>query len=411
MSYSELGVTLLSLRHLKAVSVVCRLQSVTQAARHLRRSQSTITMAIKDIEKCLGVHLFNRVGRRIEPTVYATALNRGIEAAMQEFTTAARLHTKLIGNSSDVRPNPVFSIDISYKRYAALLALDKYSNVRLAADRLSISKTAVYKSVNELESQLSLKLFDRGKFETKSTLFCSQLSRHARLAFTHLRHAVDELAGIDGITCGKINIGMLPYSRSFLLPRAVGRLLEAYPELSILTREGTYSTLETPLMSGELDLIVGATRPGKKNKTLKSENLFEDKLVLVTSTSHPLAKLKKVSIDKLRNQYWLLPALDTPARQLFESFLERSGLMSPEHFIETSSLTFIRGLLLENDHVALLSAHQVSREVKHGMLSVLPVELGNTNRPIGIIMRNIPYQAPGLRLLISQLRQVVLELK
>jgi LysR family transcriptional regulator, regulator for genes of the gallate degradation pathway len=411
MSYSDLGVVQISLRHLKAVNSVCRLQSITEAARHLNRSQPAITKAINEIENRLGVHLFDNIGRRVNPTVFGIALNEGVRLAMDEFAIASKLHAKIIGGRQIGGQNPVFNMDISYKRYAALLALEKYSSVSLAANSLSLSKTAIYKSINEIESQLSLKLFDRGKFETKSTLFCSQLTRHTRLAFTHLRHAIDELAEINGITSGKIAIGMLPYSRSVLLPRAVSRLHEDYPELSISTREGTYSHLEAPLLSGELDLVVGATRPRKINRRLKCENLIEDKLVLVTGSSHPLTKLKRVRLERLLDQYWLLPAKDTPARHLFEKFLVSSDLVMPNHYLETSSLTFIRGLLAENDYVALLSAHQVRREVKQGKLFVLPIELGNTNRPIGIITRDTPNHSPGLKLLTAELRKTVIELQ
>lgn len=255
----------------------------------LKRSQSAITMAVNEIERELGIPLLNRMGRGIEPTVYAGVLNQRIRLSMDEFYSAAKLYRRLPGKEAGTPTNPVFNMDISYKRFAALLALDSHSTISLAARALGVSKAAIHKSINELESQLSLRLFERGAYGTQSTPFCRELVRHVRLAFSHLRHASDELAAIDGKTQGQVSVGMLPYSRPSLLPRAVSRLLTDYPGLRVSTREGTYANLELPLMSGELDLIVGATRPQKLNPALKNEALFTDKLALVVRADHPLA--------------------------------------------------------------------------------------------------------------------------
>ncbi len=401
-----MGVVALSLRHLKAVHHVARLQSVSRAAGFLKRSQSAITMAIDEIERLLEVPLFNRVGRGIEATVYANVLDNRISLAMDEFAQVARVYARLVGKKTSTKNNPVFNMDISYKRFAALLALDSHSSIALAARALDVSEAAVHKSINELESQLSLKLFERGTYATQSTPFCLELVRHVRLAFSHLRHAIDELAAVDGITQGQIAVGMLPYSRPILLPRAISRLTSEYPQLSISTREGTYANLELPLMSGELDLIVGATRPGKLNPALKNEALFQDELSLVVRADHPLLGKKQLHLPEFESYGWILPARETPARQLFERYLASHKVEAPANYIETSSLTMLRGLLLESDRLALISEHLVKLEVERGILAVLPIKLRETSRPIGVITRNVSSQAPGLEYLLVHLRSV-----
>ena len=405
-----MGVLPLSLRHLKAVHHVVRLKSVTKAADYLKRSQSAITMAIDEIESQLEVTLFNRVGRGIEPTVYATVLDERIQLSMNEFLIVAKVYSRLLGKKLKAINNPVFNMDISYKRFAALLALDRHSSISLAARSVAVSETAIHKSINELESQLSMPLFERGAYATQATPFCLELVRYVKLAFSHLRHAIDELAAVDGVTQGQLAIGMLPYSRPILLPRAISRLTKEYPQLGITTREGTYANLELPLMSGELDLIVGATRPQELTPGLKSEALFRDELSLVVRAEHPLAGKKKIALGELEQFGWILPAKETPARQLFESFLGRNKVEAPTNYIETSSLTMLRGLLLESERLALISAHLVKFEVERGILTVLPVKLSETSRPIGVILRDVSCQAPGLKYLLAHLRTVADEM-
>jgi DNA-binding transcriptional LysR family regulator len=93
-----------------------------------------------------------------------------------------------------------------------------------------------------------------------ATAFADELALHVKLAFSLIRHGLEELASLEGTLRGSLVIGTLPYSRTLLTPRTIHRVLEAHPALRISTREGPYQMLETALRNGEVDLIVGATR-------------------------------------------------------------------------------------------------------------------------------------------------------
>lgn len=47
----------------------------------------------------------------------------------------------------------------------------------------------------------------------------------------------------------------------------------------------------------------------------------------------------------------------------------------------------MRGLLLGSDRLTLISAHQIRHEHELGLLVILPVELANTERTIGLTVR------------------------
>lgn len=56
---------------LNRIEIFCHVyeeRSFSKAARRLEISQPTVSVQIKALEECLGVSLFNRLGRRIEPT-------------------------------------------------------------------------------------------------------------------------------------------------------------------------------------------------------------------------------------------------------------------------------------------------------------------------------------------------------
>ncbi len=411
MSLQDLGIFELSLRHLKAVRYVAEMRSVSNAAKFLNRSQTAITLAINDVETRLDVLLFNRTPTGMTPTVYGEALSSRIALAGAEFEEAGTEHRRIANMATSLRSNPIFSMEVSYKRLAALIALQETRDISAAATILRISNTAIYKSIHKLEDLLELKLFQRHSSGFSDTPYCSILVRHIKLAFAHLRHAIDELASLDGATSGRICVGMLPYSRTILTPRAITRLLDKYPNLKVSTQEGIYSQLEASLRNGDLDLIVGATRPIYKVKGIVTECLFKDRLAVIARSDHDLAASKTLSPERLFNLKWVLPARQTPARVLFDQFMKKHHLAQPVDYVETCSLATVRGLLLESDRVALLSEHQIYYEKKFGLLTVLPIDLEETYRPIGLTMRANTNPSPGTRLLLQQLRLVAQELR
>ena len=101
----------------------------------------------------------------------------------------------------------------------------------------------------------------------------------------------------------------------------------------------------------------------------------------------------------------------TPTRTLFEEALFRRGLPGPGHVIETSSLVTLRGLLLESDRITVLSHHQIHFDELYGMLMVLPFDLQEASRPIGITRRVHGKPSPAAQLMMSEIRAVVEEIK
>ena len=409
MSIDNFGIPEISLRHLKSALYVAEYKNVTRAADKLNRSQTAITKAISELEATLGCQLFDRASTGMMPTVYGEVLAHRVRLAVDEFAKAGVAYQEFKPDQRHYQTNPIFSMDISYKRLAAFIALYEKRDVTSAAEALGITKTAVYNSVRQMEELLELPLFQREPHGVAPTGLATILGRHTKLAFSQIRHAIEDIANIDGVTQGRVVIGTLPYTRTFLTPAAINRLLDNYPQLDVATQEGPYNVLESSLRSGDLDFIVGAIRSVDDRADIATEQLFEDRLSVIARKNHPLADQAKISFEELQNTQWVLPAEDTPARHLFEDLLHRHGMHVPEHAVETSSLSMVRGLLMDSDRVALLSEHQIFYDKQYGVLDVLPVELERTYRPIGVTMRAHTQPSPAAELFLKFLREVSAE--
>lgn len=400
----------LSLRQLKACRVVADAGSITLAAEQLNRTQSAVSKAVAELEIQLGSSLFDRSAQGVEVTPKGRVFIERIRQAEAEFGRAAELHARELRRPIAAH-NPVFDMEISRKRLAAFLCLHETLGVVTAAERLGVTRAAVYSSLRTLEHWLDCRLFTSSSAGMAPTLLADGLATHARLALALVRHGLEDLASFEGNIRGRVVIGTLPYARTVLIPRTIDRVLQAHPGLQIATREGPYDSLERSLRNGELDLIIGATRPHDRHSAVTSENLFEDELAVICGAQHPLAQSAALGFADLLPYGWVLPVAQTPARQLFEQWVSEHSATPISQVVETGSLSTIRGLLLESDRLALLSRHQVYHDERAGLLKTLPLGLKGTSRPIGITQRAHTTPSPAARIFIETLRSMAQKLE
>jgi len=400
-----------SLRQIRAFLAVQEHASVTGAAKALCRSQTAVTKSIQDLERSIGVPLFDRTPKGMSLTAFGEILMPRANEAVGAFNEARGLVPPLIAKQSSGTQR-FFNMDVSDRWIAAFLATADHQNIYSAAASLNISAAAISSNVRKLEESLGFSLFERAPNVVLPTTIGKELVRYVKLALTHLRHAQDELLNLNGLRIGRVAIGTLPLLRTMVVPRAILRLIEEHPYIDVSTSEGHYDALVAALRCGDIDFMVGALRDLKEQEELTEENLFTDHLSVIARKGHPLCDHNgDLQWSDIFGYGWVLPRAGTPTRTLFEKALSEKGLPVPEHVVETSSMITLRGLLLESDRITVLSHHQIHFDEEYGMLTVLPFDLRRANRKIGITRRVHGRPSPAAELLMSEIRAVVEEIK
>tara|TARA_R110002050_G_scaffold247843_2_gene385627 strand:+ start:783 stop:2069 length:1287 start_codon:yes stop_codon:yes gene_type:complete len=411
ITFDTNGIPYISLRQLKSVLYIKQSCNMTKAAAELNRSQTAITKALITLEQSLNHQLFDRFSTGMKATIYGEALYKRILLASEQFEKAGQIYKEYFTNTRKYKNIPIFSMDISYKRLSAFITLYQTLSIKGASDLLGVTKAALYSSIRQMEEWLQIKLFDTGPNGLTPTSYCVILAKHVKLAFTEIRHGIEDLANIDGITTGSVIVGSLPYTRTYLIPKTLNKLLIDYPNLDVSTQEGPYSMMETSLRSGEIDFIIGAVRSSEDNTDITTEVLFEDKLSIIARKDHPLSNKKHITFSELADQKWVLPSSQTPAWKILEETMKGHGVSMPHHAIQTSSLSIVRGLLIDSDRVSLLSEHQIYYDIKSNLLDILSVEMSDTYRPIGITMRKNTQPSPVAKLFLENIREVAKDFK
>lgn len=400
----------IGLRHLRVFLAVVDQGSVSQAAATLYRAQSAVSRSVRELEKEFGVPLFERRAQGMLPTRFGAALQLRARRVAAEFDAAGRDSERLPGSKARGGQAPTPAMQLSDRRLRAFVELADVHHMPTVAEKLGVSQPAISLAIRELETALGFDLFARTPKGMLPTAQGGALALRVKRAMAEIRHARADIARLCGRIEGTVTVGALPLGRTVLLPRAIARLLPAYPGLHVATVEGPFDTLAAALRAGDVDFILGALRHPGLATDFAGEALLADELAIVARADHPLCARRRVTWRELARAHWVLPRKGAPTRDLFESELARRDIASADVPVETSDLAVLRGVLLESDLITAISPRQLHYELRQGMVARLPLALPETSREIGISRRKGDQPSPGAALLMAQLRELAREL-
>lgn len=398
------------LRRFRSVLAVCRTGSTAQAALVLPLSQSAIARAIRELEFDLGRLLFERAARGMLLTPAGKLLAYRAERAMAQLQLAEselKAH-----DQGDVLVNVSrFAHAVGYRHLQTYIVFCDTRSETLVAKRLGVSQPAVNQTLRQLAHMFGCELFQRSARGVRLTENGEALLRRVKLALAEFRHASEDLAALDGRMQGRIVIGSLPLSAGVLVPRAVDRMLASRHDLKVTIVDGTYDGLMYQLRHADIDVVVGALRPETPGSDVVQTPLFEDTLSVVVRRGHPLENQMLKTLGDVVEQSWIAPLSGTPSRDAFERAFRAAGVAPPSAVLEVNSGVVLQALLQDSNRLALLSRRQIFHGISSGVFSILPIDVQETSRQIGLTMRADADPSASIRVFIHELQVLAEELR
>src|SRR5215468_4165970 len=268
-----------------------------------------------------------------------------------------------------------------------------------ASRRLNLSQPTVTKALQDIESTLGVKLFERTNRGIEPTAYGEIFARHAKVVLAQLRHAAEEIESLRAGYSGKVTVGTLLAASASILPDAIALLKKKRPGVAISVVVGTYDILVPSLLVGDLDMVLGRLPEQSRSRALVYEDFYAEPVCLVVRPGHPLLRKRRLSLRDLANEAWLLPLPETTLRRQIERAFLDANVPLPRNVIESVSILTNRVLLRKSDSIGVMPYHVALDDVDHGLLSILPVKLKSIDSPVGAILRapgNLPPAASAL---------------
>lgn len=202
-------------------------------------------------------------------------------------------------------------------RHFIVLAEEKHFG--RAAKRLFITQSALSTSIQRLEGEFGVRLFERDSKGVRVTLAGQLMLDRAREILNHTDRAKKFSIALSEGRLGRLEVGFTSTVIHQNLDRVVQDFRAEFPEIEIVMREAVSLHQIELLRSGRLDagLISLPAIPAG----LSHIELYEDDFVICLPSGHPLAKRKAIDIADLRDESFVLPSTEI-APQVYDQLVD-----------------------------------------------------------------------------------------
>ncbi len=265
-----------------------------------------------------------------------------------------------------------------------------------------MTQPAVSQYIRSFEEAIGVRLLERTNKYVRLNQAGEIVYHHAKEIvglYSKMQNLVDDLANKAS---GPLSIGASYTFGEYVLPRILSKLMRDYPSIEPVVTIGNTADITELVISHQLDvgLIEGQF---KETIPLQNENFAEDAMYVVVSPNHPLTKqTKRISIQDLEDDMWLLREERSGTREAAETFFSQSDF-SPSRTMQFSSTQPIKESVEAGLGISFLSQWAIQKELQYGDLKTIPVKGTPFKRNFSIVT-NSPFQTKALQVFIELLR-------
>ncbi|RQP05986.1 MAG: LysR family transcriptional regulator [Paracoccus sp. BP8] len=285
---------------------------------------------------------------------------------------------------------------------AYLHAIIREGSVASAADAVGRTPPALTKAVRRLEDQLGAALFTRvgrGVEPTEAAIFLAERTMGVVEQLKIIRRQVRDVS--EG-RHGHVRLGVAATMAAIYLPSFLRRLTSAHPDLRVSIVNGMNDVLHRALRVGEIDMVLGVIDRSDP-AAAECHVLAEDRVRIVAATHHPLQG-RKVGLEEVLPQKWVLPSQRVAMRQWFDAAFLARGYAPPEPHVETSSIAILEELIAGTDYLSFISGLKMELPALRDRIAPLAIEDFTMTREIGATWMRSATVSPALELALSVLK-------
>lgn len=271
-------------------------------------------------------------------------------------------------------------------------ALNTHGTLTEAANTLCLSQSALSHQIGYLEKKLGVALWEREGRNLRLTQAGILLLEVAQQVLPVLSQAEKRLIAYREGKLGIMRIGVECYPCFEWLTSVIGSFMQGLPNIDVdIIQKFQFSGLEG-LLNHHIDVLI--TPDLIKKDKITYETLAEYQLVLVVSSSHPLAKAKKITPEQLSNEILLTFPVSPERLDILTHFLTPAHII-PRMLKPIESLEIMLHMTALERGVCVLPEWLADLKLKsHNLKKIRIGEIG-LNQKLYLALRdsdrNIPY--------------------
>ena len=246
-----------------------------------------------------------------------------------------------------------------------IIELKKFST---AAEELYVTQSAISHSIADLESELGVKLIQRGRDGVYPTETGIKVLKYARIIATNMECIKQEISASLKLQTGEVKIGSFGGVSANFLPGIIRLFKLKYPKVSIKIFEGTEGEIKDWILSSTID-IGFITFPC--SNSLKTIPLISDDMTVVLPETHILAAQKSISIEQL-TKYSMMITWNSNCQTLVQKAFKSSTGRFPQWKYKVSNIATLLAMIKEGLGIAIMPKFTLPEYIPN--VKILPLK-------------------------------------
>lgn len=185
----------------------------------------------------------------------------------------------------------ITGMEIRHLRY--FVAVAEQGSFNRASQTLHLTQPALSRQVKDLEEELGVPLFERGKNSVKLTDAGERFYEEARDLLTRAAAAVQKVRAEHREEV--LRVGYAPSATAGILPSSLERFHAAMPHVKVRLTDVSPPEMIQMAVSGQLDIIIALEPSVVATPGFKWSEFRRMSLILVMRADHSLAHKKRIS--------------------------------------------------------------------------------------------------------------------
>ena len=216
-------------------------------------------------------------------------------------------------------------MELRQLQYAIQIAAER--NFSRAAEKLHIAQPSLSQQLAKLEKELGVLLFQRNTNSVELTHAGAVFVEKAQGILDRVTQLKKEMEDISQTRKGKLVVGSLPITGSYILPLVLPVFQQKFPEIEVQLLEESTTHLERLTSNGQTDLSL-LSLP-LLEKSLAHETFLEDEIRLALPPSHHLTSIsqdQEIDLKQLKEEPFIVLKNGQGFRKIATELCEAAGI-------------------------------------------------------------------------------------
>lgn len=289
------------------------------------------------------------------------------------------------------------------KQLRAFAAVYELRKLTAAAERLSVTQSAVSVMLGQLEGSLGTRLFDRTTRSLRPTRAADEAIVVAQRILRDLDSLGAGLKDLNALHRGRVSVAVTPTLAEIVLPAALRQFALQHPDIHVVVDDCAPDQFVARVVGEHVDFGIGA--PEQAAADMDTHTLRRDHLAVVVPRGHPLAAQRQVrwaqmgshAVITVRPGYGIRPLIDATAARAGVSL----NVVHQVAFLSTALWMTDCGL-----GAAIMPSAYAARGAHEGRI-VLPLVAPKVSRNVALVTKRGRSLSSAAQRLVDVLAQTL----